>query len=308
MQYAVLFPGQGSQSVGMGADVFAMRPDLLGSAADEALGWSLASVCANGPESELVRTDRAQPALYGVAYALWEAFAVRAPHPPLAAAGHSLGEYTAHAAAGALSYVDGLRLVAARGRAMATATETAVGTMAAVMGADLEKVEGVAASLREDGAELWVANVNAPGQTVVAGSEEAVARLVENARDLGLRRVIKLNVAGAFHTPMMESARHDFEAALAGVEFGAGAFPVYSNLKAAPATDVAGSLAGQLVGKVRFSDSLLAMADAGAEAFVHIGPGDVTAGMAKRTVKGATIITVSSLDDIGAAVGELAVV
>ncbi len=308
MQYAVLFPGQGSQSVGMGADVFAMRPDLLGSAADEVLGWSLASVCANGPESELVRTDRAQPALYGVAYALWEAFAVRAPHPPLAAAGHSLGEYTAHAAAGALSYVDGLRLVAARGRAMATATETAVGTMAAVMGADLEKVEGVAASLREDGAELWVANVNAPGQTVVAGSEEAVARLVENARDLGLRRVIKLNVAGAFHTPMMESARHDFEAALAGVEFGAGTFPVYSNLKAAPATDVVGSLAGQLVGKVRFSDSLLAMADAGAEAFVHIGPGDVTAGMAKRTVKGATIITVSSLDDIGAAVGELAVV
>lgn len=308
MQYAVLFPGQGSQSVGMGADVFAMRPDLLGSAADEVLGWSLASVCANGPESELVRTDRAQPALYGVAYALWEAFAVRAPHPPLAAAGHSLGEYTAHAAAGALSYVDGLRLVAARGRAMATVTETAVGTMAAVMGADLEKVEGVAASLREDGAELWVANVNAPGQTVVAGSEEAVARLVENARDLGLRRVIKLNVAGAFHTPMMESARHDFEAALAGVEFGAGTFPVYSNLKAAPATDVVGSLAGQLVGKVRFSDSLLAMADAGAEAFVHIGPGDVTAGMAKRTVKGATIITVSSLDDIGAAVGELAVV
>ncbi len=308
MQYAVLFPGQGSQSVGMGADVFAMRPDLLGSAADEVLGWSLASVCANGPESELVRTDRAQPALYGVAYALWEAFAVRAPHPPLAAAGHSLGEYTAHAAAGALSYVDGLRLVAARGRAMATVTETAVGTMAAVMGADLEKVEGVAASLREDGAELWVANVNAPGQTVVAGSEEAVARLVENARDLGLRRVIKLNVAGAFHTPMMESARHDFEAALTGVEFGAGTFPVYSNLKAAPATDVVGSLAGQLVGKVRFSDSLLAMADAGAEAFVHIGPGDVTAGMAKRTVKGATIITVSSLDDIGAAVGELAVV
>ncbi len=308
MQYAVLFPGQGSQSVGMGADVFAMRPDLLGSAADEVLGWSLASVCANGPESELVRTDRAQPALYGVAYALWEAFAVRAPHPPLAAAGHSLGEYTAHAAAGALSYIDGLRLVAARGRAMATVTETAVGTMAAVMGADLEKVEGVAASLREDGAELWVANVNAPGQTVVAGSEEAVARLVENARDLGLRRVIKLNVAGAFHTPMMESARHDFEAALTGVEFGAGTFPVYSNLKAAPATDVVGSLAGQLVGKVRFSDSLLAMADAGAEAFVHIGPGDVTAGMAKRTVKGATIITVSSLDDIGAAVGELAVV
>lgn len=308
MRYAVLFPGQGSQAVGMGADVFAMRPDLLGSAADEVLGWSLATVCAEGPEAELVRTDRAQPALYGVAYALWEAFAVRAPHPPVAAAGHSLGEYTAQAAAGSLGFLDGLRLVAARGRAMAKATETTAGTMAAVMGADLETVESVVAAQRDRGEQIWVANVNAPGQVVVAGSETGVALLIENARDLGLRRVIQLKVAGAFHTPLMESARHEFETALTGVEFHPGAFPVYSNLQVAPAQDIAASLAGQLVGNVRFSESLLAMADAGVEAFVHIGPGDVTAGMAKRTIKGATVITVSSLDDIGAAVGELAVV
>ena len=307
MQYAVLFPGQGSQTVGMGADVFEMRPDLLGSAADEALGWSLASVCADGPESELVRTDRAQPALYGVAYALWEAFAVQAPHPPMAAAGHSLGEYTAHAAAGSLTYLDGLRLVAARGQAMSGATEDSAGTMAAVMGSDLEAVESVVAGLREDGGEIWVANENAPGQIVVAGSVEAVTGLVENSRDLGLRRVIQLNVAGAFHTPLMGNARHDLEQALNAVEFHEGAFPVWSNLEARPTENFVGSLAGQLVGKVRFSESLVAMADAGVEAFVHIGPGDVTAGMAKRTVKDATVITVSSLDDIGAAVGELAV-
>lgn len=308
MKYAVLFPGQGSQTVGMGADVFDMRPDLLGSAADEVLGWSLASLCADGPESELVRTDRAQPALFGVSYALWEAFAVRAPHPPIAAAGHSLGEYTAHAASGALSYLDGLRLVAARGRAMSTATADTDGTMAAVMGAELESVEAVVAAMRDDGSEIWVANVNAPGQIVVAGATSAVADLVENARDRGLRRVIKLNVAGAFHTPLMESARIDLETALNDVEFLDGTFPVFSNLLAKPTGEINASLAGQLVGRVRFSDSLLAMAAAGVEAFVHIGPGDVTVGMAKRTIKGTTVITVSSLDDIVAAVGELAVV
>ncbi|MCP3996804.1 MAG: ACP S-malonyltransferase [bacterium] len=306
MQYAVLFPGQGSQSVGMGADVFAARPDLLGSAADEVLGWSLADICANGPESELVRTDRAQPALYGVSYALWEAFAVRAGKPPVAAAGHSLGEYTALAASGALDYLDGLRLVAARGAAMAKAIDYAAGSMAAVMGADLETLETIVADQRALGAEIWVANINAPGQTVVAGSAASIEYLAENARDLGLRRVIPLNVAGAFHTPLMAPAGAELGEAISSIEILPGSFPVFSNLEAAPAFDVAASLSGQLTGKVRFSESLAAMVEAGAEAFVHIGPGDVTAGMAKRTAKGATIITVSSLEDIDAAVATLA--
>ncbi len=306
MQYAVLFPGQGSQTVGMGADVFAARPDLLGSAADEVLGWSLAKVVAEGPESDLVRTDRAQPALYAVAYALWEAFAVRAARPPVGAAGHSLGEYTALAAAGALDYYDGLRLVAARGAAMAEATAAVAGTMAAVIGADLDQLESIVSTRRDEGADLWIANVNAPGQIVVAGTKDAVAGLAEDARDLGLRRVIPLNVAGAFHTPLMEPARHRLANALESVEFLPGDFSVWSNLDAAPAGEVASSLAGQLTARVRFSESLVAMREAGAEAFVHIGPGDVTAGMAKRTCKGATVITVSSLDDVDAAVAALA--
>ncbi|MEA2000930.1 MAG: ACP S-malonyltransferase [Actinomycetota bacterium] len=308
MRYAILFPGQGSQSVGMGADVVAARPDLLGPAADEVLGWSLGALCADGPESELVRTDRAQPALYGVSFALWEAFADAVPHAPFAAAGHSLGEYTALAAAGAVSYFDGLRLVAARGRAMKQATDTSAGTMAAVMGADVPTVEEVVAAQRAGGAALWVANINAPGQIVVAGSVEAVEQLATSARDLGLRRVIRLNVAGAFHTPLMDPARREFEAALDSVSFAAGSFPVWTNLEAAPVGETAAALAGQLVGKVRFSESLIAMSEAGVEAFVHIGPGDVTAGMAKRSVKEAVVITVSSLDDIGAAVEELDVV
>lgn len=305
MRYAVLFPGQGSQTVGMGADVFAARPDLLGSAADEVLGWSLADLCANGPEQQLLRTDRAQPALYGVSYALWEAFAVRMPHPPMGAAGHSLGEYTALAASDALSYREGLQLVAARGAAMAKATATTAGAMAAVMGADPDTLESIVGALRSGGAKIWVANVNAPGQVVVAGSAKAIAELAEDALELGLRRVIPLKVAGAFHTPLMELARVELDQALAAVDFLPGAFPVWSNLTAAPAPDVAASLSGQLVGRVRFSDSLLAMAEAGAEAFVHIGPGDVTAGMAKRTITETVVITVSTLEDIDAAVAAL---
>jgi len=308
MQYAVLFPGQGSQAVGMGADMFSTRPDLLGSAANEVLGWDLAALCADGPETELVRTDRAQPALYAVSYALWEALAAAVGRPPIAAAGHSLGEYTALAAAGAIDYYTGLRLVAERGRAMAQATEAHVGAMAAVVGGDIETVESAVANLRDRGAGIWVANVNAPGQIVTAGSAEAVEQLAAEARDLGLRRVIRLKVAGAFHTPMMEPARVHLEAALATVEFESGSFPVWANLTAAPSDDVATALAGQLVGRVKFAESLVAMRVAGAEAFVHVGPSDVTAGMAKRTVKDAKVITVSSLDDIGAAAEALAVV
>jgi [acyl-carrier-protein] S-malonyltransferase len=189
---------------------------------------------------------------------------------------------------------------------MAKAIDYAPGSMAAVMGADLENLESITGELRTAGAEIWVANVNAPGQTVVAGSAAAIAELSENARELGLRRVIPLNVAGAFHTPLMEPARRQLHTALETADFAPGDFPVWSNLDAAPADDIAGSLSGQLTGKVRFSESLVAMADAGAEAFVHIGPGDVTAGMAKRSVKGATVITVSSLVDIDAAVTALA--
>jgi len=306
MQYAVLFPGQGSQAVGMGSDVFAARPDLLGSAAEEVLGWPLARTVADGPETELMRTDRAQPALYAISYALWEAFAARASHPPAAAAGHSLGEYTALAASRALDYYDGLRLVAARGAAMAKATDAADGAMAAVMGADLFDLESIVASLREQGAEIWIANVNAPGQIVVAGTTGSVGDLAERSREYGLRRVIPLSVAGAFHTPLMAPAQSDLSAALAAVELFPGDFPVWSNLEAKPASDVRASLAGQLTGMVQFSESLIAMHQAGSEAFVHIGPGDVTAGMAKRTCKQATVITVSSLDDVDAAVAALA--
>ncbi|HHC09189.1 MAG TPA: [acyl-carrier-protein] S-malonyltransferase [Actinobacteria bacterium] len=305
--YAVLFPGQGSQAVGMGAEVRAARPDLLGRRADEILGWSLERLLAEGPEEELTATDRAQPALYAVSYALWEEFAAAVPHPPAAAAGHSLGEYTALAAAGAVTYEDGLRLVAERGRAMAEAAARRPSSMAALVGVDLEAATAIVEARRAEGGELWVANVNAPGQIVVGGPIEEIDRLVAEGRALGIRRVVPLKVAGAFHTPLMEPAAARLAGVLADVAFAEPRFPVYANVSGRPMEEPRALLVDQLTSPVRFLDTLAAMADAGIRTFVHVGPGDVTAGLARRSVEGATTLVVSDLSDIPDAVAALSV-
>jgi [acyl-carrier-protein] S-malonyltransferase len=297
MPYAVLFPGQGSQFVGMGADVFAARPDLLVDVADGVLGWSLREVCTLGPEDELTRTDRAQPALYAVAYALWDALRTEAP-PPQAAAGHSLGEYTALVAAGALDFAGGLRLVAARGEAMARAAEAADSGMAALLGGDADRAEAMAAARRADGGALWVANLNAPGQVVIAGSAHDIEWAGANARAFGIRRVVPLKVAGAFHSPLMAAATEDLAASLGEADFAQPEFVVWGNADAAPVTDPADALLRQLTSPVRFAESLEAMAASGIDTFVHIGPGDVTAGLAKRTVPDAAVHVISSLDAV----------
>jgi [acyl-carrier-protein] S-malonyltransferase len=302
-RYAVLFPGQGSQFVGMGADVFAERPDLLGAGADDTLGWSLATVVAEGPDEELTRTDRAQPALYAVSYALWHVLGRALPAPPGAAAGHSLGEYTALAAAGALDFADGLALVAERGRAMAEAAAASdPSTMVAVMGMDAPAAAKVASDRREQGGKLWVANLNAPGQIVFAGSVADVDWLAEHAADFGARRAIPLNVAGAFHTPYMAPAADRLSAALGEASFVDPEFPVYSNVTAAPMTDPPTQLTEQLTSPVRFTESLQAMAADGIEAFIHVGPGNVTAGLARRSVPAADTYTVSEVADVAGAV------
>jgi len=303
MSIAVLFPGQGSQAVGMGADLFDARPDLLGPAADEVLGWSLRSTCLDGPEEVLVRTERAQPALYALSYALWDAVAGLLPGPPAAAAGHSLGEYSALAASGAIGYLDGLRLVAARGAAMGEAARREPSGMAALLGADLASAEELAAARRDVGGRLWVANLNAPGQVVIAGGAEDVAWAADHARDHGVRRVVPLKVAGAFHSPFMEPAAAALRDALAGTHWAQPRFPVWANATAAPhAGDIASTLLAQLTAPVRFAESLAGMAAAGVSLFLHVGPGDVTAGLAKRSVEGAETAVVSDLDGAAAAV------
>lgn len=296
MTYAVLFPGQGSQTVGMCADVRALRTDLLGDLANEILGWDLDSLIENGPQDLLTETEHAQPALFATSYALYEEFMSVASTPPAAGAGHSLGEYTALAASGSLSYVDGLRLVAARGIAMAKCAAASSSGMAALLGAEAAAAEKIAADRRAGGGHLYVANLNAPGQIVVAGGTDDIDWIVENARELGVRRAVALDVAGGFHSPFMADAAHDLATALNETTFGSLSFDVYANSSARPTTDPAGTLHEQLTAPVRFAESLENIASSGVETFVHIGPGEVTAGLAKRTLKSADVRIVSDLE------------
>ena len=305
MNYAVLFPGQGSQHVGMGADLFDTMPGLLGDAADEILGWSLRRMCLDGPEAALTRTEHAQPALFALSYALWSALAARVG-PPMAAAGHSLGEYTALAAAGNLGFGDGLRLVGARGRAMAAAADAMESGMAALIGGDDAAADALAAARRAAGGSLWVANRNAPGQVVVAGGLADLEWAGEHARDHGIRKVVPLKVAGAFHSPLMAGAVDSLRAAVETTAWQPGEFAVWANVSALPHTDDIGeALLAQLTSPVRFAETLQGMAASGVGIFVHVGPGDVTAGLARRSVEGAEALVVSSLDDVEAAAERL---
>ncbi len=304
MRYAVLFPGQGSQYVGMGAELFDVRPDLLGARADDVLGWSLRQLCLEGPEEQLTRTEHAQPALFALAFALWDEVAGRLPAPPAAAAGHSLGEYTALVAAGVLGFDEALRVVDARGRAMSAAADTEPSGMAALLGVDVEAAEAVATANRTDGGRLTVANINAPGQVVVAGASSDLDWLDEHGRTLGVRRSVRLKVAGAFHSSFMQSAADSVADALERVTPATPRFPVYANVTARPvvADQVVDLLTRQVVSPVRFAETLEQMGRDGVDLFVHVGPGDVTAGMAKRTVPDAEVVVIDGLEAIEPAI------
>lgn len=307
MSLAVLFPGQGSQFVGMSQDVFEARPDLLVDRAEPILGWSLRELCAHGPTERLTDTRYAQPVLYAVAYAMWEETRSALPAPAFLA-GHSLGEYTALAASGMVSFEDGLRLVAARGSAMAEAAAAAPSAMAAILGADEQAAQEIVAQCRAAGGTLSLANINAPTELVVAGSVEDIEWTKANGKEFGARRVIPLQVAGAFHTEFMASAVQPLRQALADVGFSDPRVPVIGNTDARPlaADTVAETLSRQVTEPVRFAESLRFMAHNGVDTFIHVGPGHVTAGMAKRTVDGATVIAVSELADVATARSELA--
>jgi [acyl-carrier-protein] S-malonyltransferase len=280
--------------------LFDSRPDLLGSGADEILGWALREVCLQGPEDRLTRTEYAQVALFAVSYALWEEFREVWGGQIAAGAGHSLGEYTSLCAAGVIDYPTALGVVARRGQAMAQAADLEPSGMAALIGADPEQAHEIASSRRSEGGRLEVANLNAPGQVVVAGGAEDIDWVVDRARDLGVKRAIPLKVSGAFHSSFMEPAAQEVARALEQVEFAEGTFPVWSNTTARPhrGTDLAATLASQVVSPVRFQESLEDMAASGVDTFIHIGPGDVTAGMVKRSLPEAGVHVVSEVDDI----------
>jgi len=291
----------------MGADLFDSRPDLLGARADDVLGWSLRDMCLRAPEELLTRTENAQPALFAVSYALWEEVRARIPALPAAAAGHSLGEYTALAATGAIDFDDALAVVAQRGEAMGAAADREPSGMAAIIGADVELAERVCSDRRSQGGRLFVANLNGPGQVVVAGGADDLTWLETEGPNLGMRRVVRLKVAGAFHSPFMETAARAVEVALSKISVHLPAFPVWANVTGRPfeSDQISPLLVDQVVRPVRFAQTLEGMAAGGIDLFLHVGPGDVTAGLARRAVPGARTLAVSEVGAIGPALESL---
>lgn len=296
---AWLFPGQGAQHVGMGKDLYENVPvaRAVFEAADAALGFPLSTLCFEGPEGELVRTVNTQPALVTHAIAALVA-AIEAgtiTGRPDFVAGHSLGEYAALIAAGAVSFQDGVRLVRERGRLMQEACDAVPGTMAAVLGLEPGVVAEICAA---HGAALC--NINAPGNITIGGTVAAVEAAGKAATEAGAVRVIGLSVAGAFHTPLMQSAAEGMRAVLASAHFDAPRMPVVSNVTAQPmatADGFATELVDQITSPVRWVDSVQAMADAGVTSFIEFGPGKVLTGLVKRIATDAAVRNVASSAD-----------
>jgi [acyl-carrier-protein] S-malonyltransferase len=285
---ALLFPGQGSQEVGMGRDAYegSRAAREVFESADAALGFPLAKVCFEGPEEELRRTEVQQPAVLTVSIALLRALEERGPVPVAFLAGHSLGEYTALVAAGSLPFDDAVRLVQARGRFMQEAVPEGRGAMAAVLGATAERVVEACTRAREEtGAVVEAANFNAPEQTVVAGEARAVERACALAREAGARRALPLAVSAPFHCSLMAPAAEKLEAELRRVRFADPRPPVVTNVEAAPNAEgvrVAELLRRQVTSPVRFTETVRALARAGTTAVLEVGPGRVLSGLVGR--------------------------
>ncbi len=294
---AFMFPGQGSQMPGMGRPWVGHSSWSVVDEASDVLGQDVAHLLLDADADELRSTANAQLATYVTSLVVLDALRC-AGVTPAACAGHSLGEYSALTAAGALSFTDGLRLVEARGHAMAAAARARPGTMAAVIGLDDESVEE---ACRQAGGDVWVANLNAPGQVVVSGAVEAVAALRKTAKALGARRVLDLSVAGAFHTSYMAGAGEALAEALARATLRAPRIPVVANVDATVhrgSREWAGVLLDQLCRPVRWRQSVERLVADGANTLAEVGAGTLLAGMAKRIVPDTGLVAVSGPDEV----------
>ncbi len=308
MSLAFIFPGQGSQTVGMGrglADAFPAAR-LVFEEVDEALGEALTKVIWEGPAETLMLTENAQPGLMAVSLAAMRVLETEAgvdlARDARFVAGHSLGEYSALAAAGALGIGDTARLLRIRGRAMQKAVPVGTGAMAALLGLDFEQAVTVAGEAAEDQV-CQAANDNGGGQVVVSGDKAAVERAVEIAKGKGARRAMMLPVSAPFHCSLMQPAADAMAAALAGVTVKSPVVPVVANVLAKPIrdpADIVGALVAQVTGTVRWRDSISFMADAGVTRFCEVGAGKVLSGLVKRIAEGAIGVSIGTPDDVAA--------
>ncbi|MGB2856305.1 MAG: ACP S-malonyltransferase [Dehalococcoidia bacterium] len=299
---AYVFPGQGSQTVGMGYELYqsSRQAREVFEEADEALQFPISKLCFEGPEEELRETISSQPAILIVSIACLRASEINGTIKPIFVAGHSLGEYTALVAANVLGFADAVRLVRERGRLMYEAGKTRPGGMAAIIGLDEESVEEVC---METGAQM--ANLNCSGQVVISGTKEAVARSMDLAQSRGAVGVVPLEVSGAFHSPLMQPAVEGMTQAISQVEFGPPDVPIIANCTAQPLTtvdEIKEELLQQLCHCVQWQPSVVYMVETGVSTFIEIGPGIVLSKLIKRISREVQVLHMDNPESIKTAI------
>ena len=295
-----MFPGQGSQKAGMGEELLNLYPDLLIDEFEETLGWSLKQTILQSDQSEITKTNIAQPYIFAISYCYGlEAF--KKLGQPKIGIGHSLGEYTALALSEFISYSDALKIISVRGDSMQKAVENSDSTMAAVLTSDLKKTIDAVEALNNQGVSINISNFNDGSQIVIGGLKDDIDYLKSNPVDLNAKRVIPLDVAGAFHSKFVSSAKKEVQNIVDEVEFSEGKFDVYMNVdaKVADLATVKQRLVDQIDNSVMFYDQILNIENfAKPEKWYHIGPGNVTAGMVKKSISSEDIEIINSLDSL----------